>query len=60
MKNPLADLKPSARDASPLYLQLARKLGTAIRAGRFQAHEALPSERLLSESLGVSRVTARI
>lgn len=59
MKNPLADLKPSARDASPLYLQLARKLGAAIRAGRFQAHEALPSERLLSESLGVSRVTAR-
>ena len=59
MKGLYAELKPSARDASPLYLQLARKLGDAVRSGRYQAHEALPSERLLSESLGVSRVTAR-
>ena len=42
-----------------MYLQLARKLGEAVRSGRYQAHEALPSERSLSESLGVSRVTAR-
>lgn len=59
MKSLIAELKPSARDASPLYLQLARKLGEAVRSGKYQAHEALPSERLLSESLGVSRVTAR-
>ena len=58
-KSAIAELKPSSRDASPLYLQLARRLGVAVRNGRYQAHEALPSERLLSESLGVSRVTAR-
>ena len=58
-KRMIAELKPSTRDASPLYLQLARKLAVAVRNGRFQAHEALPSERLLSEYLAVSRVTAR-
>ena len=58
-KSAIAELKPSSLDASPLYLQLARRLGDAVRKGRYLAHEALPSERLLSESLGVSRVTAR-
>ncbi len=54
-----AAFKPDARDNSPLYLQLARSLGDAIRDGRYRAQEALPSERILSESAGVSRVTAR-
>ena len=58
-KRMIAQLKPSTRDATPLYLQLARKLAAAVRNGCYQAHEALPSERLLSESLSVSRVTAR-
>ena len=58
-KNTLLDFKPDARDSSPLYVQLGRKLAQAIRDGRYQADEALPSERVLSESLGVSRVTAR-
>jgi len=58
-KKSLLDLKPDPRDSSPLYLQLARKLGLAIREGRFQADEALPSERVLSEAVDVSRVTAR-
>lgn len=58
-KNRITALKPTESDSSPLYLQLARKLADAIRDGRFQSHEALPSERLLSESLGLSRVTAR-
>ena len=58
-KRMINELKTSARDASPLYLQLARKLAAAIRNGRYQADEALPSERLLSECLSVSRVTAR-
>ena len=40
-------------------MQLARNLGEAIRAGRYRAHEALPSERALSDALGISRVTAR-
>lgn len=55
----LADFKPDARDSSPLYLQLARKLGRAVRDGRYQVNQALPSERLLSAQLDVSRVTAR-
>jgi GntR family transcriptional regulator len=59
MKGSLFEFKPDARDSSPLYVQLARKLGHAIRDGQYQADEALPSERLLSESLDVSRVTAR-
>lgn len=58
-KNTMLDFAPDANDNSPLYLQLARKLGEAVRDGRFQVHEALPSERLLSETLGLSRVTAR-
>jgi GntR family transcriptional regulator len=58
-RSAIPKFKPDSRDASPLYLQLARQLGDAVRGGQYQAHEALPSERLLSESLGVSRVTAR-
>jgi len=53
------EFKPDLRAASPLYVQLAQKLAGAIREGRYQADEALPSERLLSESLSLSRVTAR-
>jgi GntR family transcriptional regulator len=51
--------RPDAGDSTPLYLQLARHLSEAIREGRYQPQEALPSERLLSESLGLSRVTTR-
>ena len=53
------DFKPDVRGASPLYVQLAQKLAQAIRDGRYLADEALPSERVLSESLNLSRVTAR-
>ena len=58
-RDAFAEFKPDAHDASPLYLQLARKLGRAVRDGRYQANQALPSERLLSAQLDVSRVTAR-
>src|SRR6218665_2113253 len=51
--------KPDSEAASPLYMQLAQKLAQAIRDGEFQTDEALPSERVLSESLDLSRVTAR-
>ncbi len=47
------------QDRSPLYLQLARDLAVAIRAGRYLPNEALPSERVLAEMMNVSRVTAR-
>ena len=54
-----AGFDPDADSGTPLYLQLARHLGEAIRAGRYQSHEALPSERALSDSLQLSRVTTR-
>lgn len=53
------EFKPDPRDSSPLYLQLARKLEQSILSERYKPDEALPSERLLSERLGVSRATAR-
>ncbi|HEY1090201.1 MAG TPA: GntR family transcriptional regulator [Burkholderiaceae bacterium] len=53
------EFKPDPQASSPLYMQLAQKLATAIREGQFHADEALPSERVLSESLDLSRVTAR-
>ena len=53
------DLRPDPDNDTPLYLQLARKLGQAIHENRWNAGEALPSERVLSEALGVSRITAR-
>src|SRR5882672_8374287 len=51
--------KADPHAASPLYMQLAQKLAQAIRDGEFQTEDALPSERVLSESLDLSRVTAR-
>lgn len=50
---------PAPDSGTPLYLQLASQLGDAIRGGRYRPHEALPSERALSEKLGLSRVTTR-
>ena len=49
----------SPESGTPLYLQLALHLAEDIGKGRYQPHQALPSERLLSESLGLSRVTTR-
>lgn len=51
--------RADARAASPLYMQLAQRLAQAIQDREYQANEALPSERVLSESLKLSRVTAR-
>lgn len=50
---------PPLDDATPLYQQLAQRLASEVRAGHFRTEQALPSERTLSETLGVSRVTAR-
>jgi GntR family transcriptional regulator len=58
-KGAVFEFKPDPLDSSPLYLQLARKLGQAIRDGHYKPDEALPSERVLAEVLDVSRVTAR-
>ncbi|MCD7099961.1 GntR family transcriptional regulator [Stenotrophomonas sp. MMGLT7] len=50
-------LDPAA--PTPLYLQLAAKLGDEIRGGKWRGGEALPAERHLCEKLGISRVTLR-
>jgi GntR family transcriptional regulator len=53
------EFKADANDSSPLYMQIARKLSDDVHNGRYQVDQALPSERVLSELLNVSRVTAR-
>ncbi len=50
---------PDPHDSSPIYLQVARLLAQTIREGGYKPDEALPSERVLAETLNVSRVTAR-
>lgn len=44
---------------TPLYLQLAELIRTQIRDGEIKIGDALPSERELSEAIGISRVTVR-
>lgn len=46
-------------DGGPLYLQIAQTLEGDIEAGVLQVGEKLESERVLSERMGVSRMTAR-
>lgn len=58
-QRPAFTFEPDLRSATPLYAQLASRLAHSVREGRFQPHEALPSERWLSDNLGLSRVTAR-
>ncbi len=55
----LSDFKPDTQSVTPLYLQLANKLSEGIHSGLWQPDEALPSERMLSDTLDISRVTAR-
>jgi GntR family transcriptional regulator len=52
-------LQIDPQDQTPLYLQVRKVLLNAIKRGVFQAEDALPSERTLSEMIGISRVTAR-
>jgi GntR family transcriptional regulator len=59
MAVPLSDFKPDADSLTPLYMQVANKLGSGIAAGDWRPNEALPSERMLSDMLAISRVTAR-
>lgn len=45
--------------SDPLYLQIKNALTAQIQAGQLQAHQRLPSERELSDTFHVSRMTAR-
>jgi GntR family transcriptional regulator len=56
----LKKLMPGDGEATPVYLQVARKLGEAIQMGDWKRGEALPAERVLCEGLNVSRVTLRM
>lgn len=59
-QDPLAEaLRIDPDDQTPLYLQVRKALLGAIRRGLCQAEDALPSERALSDLMGISRVTAR-
>lgn len=59
MLDHLGDFRPDFDSVTPLYIQLANKLSAGIASGEWRAQEALPSERVLSDMLGISRVTAR-
>ncbi|MBZ2206323.1 GntR family transcriptional regulator [Massilia soli] len=59
MSNSITDFRVDLNDNSPLYMQVARKLIQDVREGRYRVDQALPSERLLSDQLDISRVTAR-
>lgn len=52
---------PSADEGrrSPIYLQVAERIREAIIAGHLRPGDALPTERELAESLGVSRASVR-
>jgi GntR family transcriptional regulator len=56
------DLRVAPADAAdfrPLYYRIRQDLATAIGDGRLKPGDAVPSERMLCERYGVSRMTAR-
>ncbi|SUI69453.1 Uncharacterized HTH-type transcriptional regulator yegW [Serratia marcescens] len=48
-----------ARGAMPLYLRFNASVRQAIEQGLLNAGDFLPSERLFTERLGISRITVR-
>ncbi|WP_342590561.1 GntR family transcriptional regulator [Rhodoferax aquaticus] len=58
-QEPATVASESASARAPLYRLLAKRLEQEIRTGHFRVDEALPPERELVASHGVSRVTAR-
>jgi len=58
---PVMDTKYSIdqKSSEPLYLQLKNKLIERIISGVYKPEEKLPSERVLSEELHISRMTVR-
>lgn len=54
-----AALRDAAGAPAPLYLKLTRAIEHAVRDGRLQPGDALPSERELAQGADISRVTVR-
>ncbi|MEA5501817.1 GntR family transcriptional regulator [Halotia wernerae UHCC 0503] len=59
MKRPFSKLTLDETSPTPLYLQLADAIRTRIADGNIKVGDALPSERELSQTTGISRVTVR-
>ena len=55
----LKALQPEPAGSGPLYLQLVERLEAAIASGLYKDGDSLPPERVLAESLEVSRTTVR-
>lgn len=55
----IPELVLNADSPVPLYVQLKEGLQRALQAGNWPQEQALPSERELSEHLGISRATVR-
>lgn len=55
----LSDIRIDKTLPTPAYLQLRKQLARAIDTGQLSAGSALPSERGLASSLGLSRMTVR-
>ena len=57
--NSRVNQKSIVKEGLPIYLHARDSLVAEIDNGLLKAHDALPSERLLAEQLGISRMTAR-
>ncbi len=53
------EFRPDIHSHTPLYLQLEKALRDVLARGEWRASQALPPERELAETLGVSRITVR-
>ncbi|HET8727378.1 MAG TPA: GntR family transcriptional regulator [Alphaproteobacteria bacterium] len=56
---PFGSLKLDLDSPTPLYRQLQHRLREAVERGILKVGDALPGERYLAQSMGVSRVTVR-
>ena len=52
-------MQPNPNSSTPLYIQIKELLHSQIQSGQFAVGDRLPSERELSETYNVSRMTAR-
>ncbi len=57
--NTLVNKKNYENENLPIYLRTRDILVAQIEKGEFKSHDALPSERVLAEQHGISRMTAR-